>query len=72
MRRGVASSVDLRGYWTESVSCFRSNIHCLMMIRVADLMRVAQRCAESIGSPSGQVIRSERIDSVGRRFVETA
>jgi hypothetical protein len=28
-------------------------------------MRVAQRCAESIGSPSGQVIRSERIDNAG-------
>ena len=36
MRRSIASSVDLRGYWTGSVRCFPSNAHCLMMIRLTD------------------------------------
>ena len=36
MRRRIASSVDLRGYGTESLRRFPSNAYCLMMIRVTD------------------------------------
>jgi hypothetical protein len=36
VRRRIASSVDLRGYWTESLRYCPSNTHCLKMIRVAD------------------------------------
>ena len=36
VRRQIASSVDLRGYWIQSLRYFRSNAHCLKIIRVAD------------------------------------